>query len=258
MNPLLLVEDLSFSYENGRRIFDRVDFTLKGGDILSIIGPNGAGKSTLMNCLAGLRRANRGRILVDGADIPSLPVDQAARLVGYMQQTTSIVYDYLVEDVVLMGRAPYISTMRLPGEEDRQIARDAMEQMCITHLARRPFTELSGGERQQVMIARLLTQQPRLILMDEPTSALDFGNQQRTIRMIRDLSRRGFAVIMTTHDPDHAVMLGDKVGTIDREGRFLFGPADEIITSETLSRLYNTDILVEYIPSFGRKVCGCT
>ena len=160
--------------------------------------------------------------------------------------------------VVLMGRAPYISTMRLPGEEDRQIARDAMEQMCITHLARRPFTELSGGERQQVMIARLLTQQPRLILMDEPTSALDFGNQQRTIRMIRDLSRRGFAVIMTTHDPDHAVMLGDKVGTIDREGRFLFGPADEIITSETLSRLYNTDILVEYIPSFGRKVCGCT
>lgn len=257
MKPILQVEQLSFAYDNGRQIFTDVNFTLDSGDILSVIGPNGAGKSTLMNCLAGMRHANKGKVLVDGLDIQHAPVDKAAQLVGYMQQSVTVVYDYLVQDVVLMGRAPYISTMRLPSENDRQIAWEAMEQMGITHLADRPYTELSGGERQQVMIARLLAQQPKIIIMDEPTSALDYGNQQRTIRMIEDLSKRGFTIIMTTHNPDHAVMLGGKVGTVGRDGKFHFGTTDELLTDDMLTALYGVKIKVEYVEAFSRKVCSC-
>lgn len=257
MTPLLEVKKVGFAYRDDCWIFRDVSFSLERGDILSVIGPNGAGKSTLMNCLAGLQKASEGQVLIGSQDIQSAPVEQVARLVGYMQQSVSIVYDYTVQDVVLMGRAPYISTMKLPSEEDRRISREAIEKMGITHLAGRPYTELSGGERQQVMIARLLAQQPSLIIMDEPTSALDFGNQQRTIQMIRMLAQRGFAIIMTTHNPDHAIMLGGMVATIDRAGRFQCGAADQVLTDENLSELYGVKIKVEYVEAFSRKVCTC-
>lgn len=255
--PLLQVNKIGFSYKNGRRIFQDISFEMESGDVLSVIGPNGAGKSTLLNCLAGLCPVEAGMVLIDGQNLREIPAEQVARLVGYMQQNVSIVYEYSVKDVVLMGRAPYISTMKLPSSEDMRIAREAIENMHISHLSERPYTELSGGEKQQVMIARLLAQQPKLIIMDEPTSALDYGNQQKTIQMIRMLAQRGFSVIMTTHNPDHAVMLGGRVGAIDKTGCFRWGTADEILTDEFLSALYGIKIKTEYVPAFSRRICAC-
>ena len=165
------------------------------------------------------------------------------------------VYAFQVRDYIAMGRAPHLGLFRRPGREDLERVDRAMEDLGIAHLARKPCTQLSGGERQMVSVCRAVVQEPRLILFDEPTSALDFGNQARTISLIKRLSLRGYAVLMTTHNPDHAVMLDGTVGVLDREGRLRTGSAEEIVTEELLSRVYRIPVVISHVERAGRKAC---
>ncbi len=257
MSERLVVKDLSYAYPNGRKILENINFSLNDGDILSIIGPNGAGKSTLLNCLCGVFTPKTGEIIIDGIDISQAKVETVAKHVGYMRQNTDIVYDFKVRDVVLMGRAPYVGPLSLPSAQDKKTADEAIVSMGIDNLSDRLYTELSGGEKQKVLIARLITQQPRVIVMDEPTSALDYGNQRRTLDIIRDLSSKGYVIIMTTHNPDHALQVGGKVALISKDRDFVFGDGKDILKSETLSKLYGVNIRAEYVESFGREICSC-
>ena len=252
---LLEVQNASFSYPGFPDTFHGVNFSVEEGQVFTILGPNGAGKSTLLSCLAGLRRLSEGQILLGGQVLGNMSRRDVAALLGFVPQVLSSVYAYSVLEYVVMGRAPYISSLRRPTAADYRMAWDAIRSMGIEHLANRNYAELSGGERQQAAIARILVQNPRLILLDEPTSALDFGNQIKVIRMVRSLARRGYSVIMTTHNPDHAVMLDDTVGVLDHNGVLQVGRAAEIVTERVLTAVYQTEVKISYVENVGRTAC---
>jgi iron complex transport system ATP-binding protein len=130
-----------------------------------------------------------------------------------------------------------------------------MERMDILHLADRPYTEISDGERQQATIARVLVQQPKIILLDEPTSALDYGNQMRTLQLIKELARDEYVIVMTTHTPDHAILLDDTVALLDRKGTLSVGSVDAIMKEDILREVYRTDLKLIYVPEVGRMTC---
>lgn len=255
MNSLLEVDQAAFTYPGGKTVFKEVNFTISPGQILSIMGPNGAGKSTLLNCIAGFNSLDRGSIRIEGIPLPKMNRKTIARYIGYVPQIHNPAYGYSIRDFVVMGRAPYISTFRMPGREDFAKADAAIEAMGISHLAGRPYTDVSGGERQQATIARVIVQEPQIIMLDEPTSALDFGNQLRAVRMIKELAERGYAIIMTTHNPDQAMMLGGLVGILEKNGRFSVGKAQEIINEETLTELYQTEVKIPYVEQISRNAC---
>lgn len=255
MSVQLEIKNGAFGYPGGPMIFHDVSFAIEQGQVFCILGPNGAGKSTLLNCLANLYTLGSGEILLDGKPLHALSRREVAQWIGYVPQNQDPTYGYTVRDFVVMGRAPYISTMQLPTQADYDKADEALEVMGIAHLRERPYTDISGGERQQATIARVIAQEPKIILMDEPTSSLDFGNQLRTVRMIRALAQRGYAVVMTTHNPDHAIMLDDTVGILDREGQMVTGRTREVLSEQLLSQVYRVDVKIVHVDAVGRDAC---
>lgn len=252
---LLDVKAITFAYQGGETILQKVSFSLEAGQILSIIGPNGAGKSTLLHCLIGQLTPTTGEILVQGRPLYRMSRQEIARFIGYVPQDQNPVFGYDVRTFVVMGRTPYISTFRMPSKEDYRRADAVIEEMGIGHLANRPYTEISGGERQQAAIARVVVQEPRIVILDEPTSALDFGNQIRALHLVERLSKRGYGVIMTTHNPDHAIMVGGQVAALDRHGQLSVGPVAEIIRPDRLSAMYQVSVKVPYVAEVDRNAC---
>lgn len=252
---IMEVKNLSFHYHNSRTVFENVSFGLEQGEIMSIIGTNGAGKSTLLNCVANLFKPQTGEILLKGKSIKDMSLREIAKIIGYVPQTHNAVYAYTVLEFTVMGRTPHIGFLASPSAKDYKIAEEALDRMRVLHLKDKAYTEISGGERQQVLLARVLTQQPDLILLDEPTSHLDYGNQFRTVGMIKELSEQGFGIIMTTHMPDQAIILDGKVGVLDNEGHLTVGTAEDIMTAERLTSLYNLSIKTQFSDIAGRRIC---
>jgi iron complex transport system ATP-binding protein len=253
---LLEVRGAYFRYSAERYIFRDVNFSLDAGRILSIIGPNGSGKSTLLNCLAGLSRLNSGEIILDGKNQRNMKPREAAKVIGYVPQVHTPVYGYTVRDFVVMGQAPYIGTFASPGDREYEIAERAIASMGITRLSDRPYTEISGGERQQATIARVLAQQPKIIMMDEPTSSLDYGNQMKALSVLRDLAAAGKGIVFTSHDPGHALLLGAKVAAIRAKGDVSIGAAQDVVTKDMAEALYGVraEIVEVYDEAKGNHV----
>ena len=249
------IRDLNFSYPGGPPVLRQVELTLREGEILTVLGPNGAGKSTLLGCIMGLLPAPPEAIRLCGRPLSGMREREIARLVGYVPQNHTPVFDYTVLEFVLMGRVSLLSPLGRPGPEDRRAAEEALEAMGLAHLAQRPYTSISGGERQQATVARAIVRHPRVVLFDEPTAHLDFGNQLRVLRMVRRLSEEGYATVVTTHNPDHAILLGGTAAVLDREGRLRAGAAAELLTEELLRQIYDTQLLVRYQQELGRRVC---
>ena len=256
VNTVLEVENLSFSYFKEHLVFSEVGFKLKQGCILTILGANGAGKSTLMNCIAGMLRQKTGSIYLDGKDVTDMTFRDIATFIAYVPQIQNPTYAYPVREYVVMGRTPYIGAFALPKKADYDMAENALARLNLLHLMEKPYTEISGGERQMVTIARAITQEPRIIMLDEPTAHLDYGNQMRTIKLIRTLSEEGYAVIFTTHVPDHPLFLGGDVAvfTDGKNGNtVVVGEADSVLTDEMLSELYNAPVKTVRVD--GRRIC---
>jgi iron complex transport system ATP-binding protein len=250
------VNDVDFTYPGGKKkVLDGVNLTLDSGEILCILGPNGAGKSTLLSCLDGLLKPQHGEIILGGKDLRDLSVREIAKAVAFVPQSVNPAFDYSVLDYVIMGRAPNIGMLQRPGDADIAVCVDALKSLSIEHLATKSYMEISGGERQQVTIARAIAQNPKVILFDEPTAHLDYGNQHRVLLLIRSMCRRGYSVVITTHNPDHALLLGGKVAILNRDGKLKIGSPDVIVTERYLREIYQTDIRVAYIESAGRIVC---
>ncbi len=245
--------DLTFSYGE-RRILDHVSLSIQPGEVLAILGPNGAGKTTTLNAIAGLLSGYSGEILYDGEKRSSLSPRALALLVGYVPQTVASTFDYSVLEYVVTGCAPYIGTFSKPTEEHYRIAQKAMEHMGIAHLKEKSYCRISGGERQQAAIARVIAQHPRYIFLDEPTSHLDYGNQIRVLKTIRTLQQEGYGVVFTTHNPDHVLLLDAKVAVLNREGVLRMG-GKEVITAPFLSALYGTTLCVSVPEGTRRAVC---
>lgn len=250
------IKDLRFAYNSGsRNVLDGVSFDIEKGDVLSILGPNGAGKSTLLTCMMALNTPQSGSVLVDGKSIFDMSAQELAKKVSFVPQNLKPVFGYSVLEFVLMGRAPLISALGRPGKEDKAAAFEALEKMGLLELADRPYTEISGGEMQQASIARAIVRKPQVILFDEPTAHLDFGNQLRTLKVIKELSREGYTTVITTHTPDHAIMLGGRAAILDRQGKITVGSTDELLTEESLSEVYNAELKIRYFEELGRKIC---
>lgn len=245
------IESLSFAYDK-RPVLKDVSFSVQAGDFLSVLGPNGVGKSTLFRCLLGLLPQYKGSILLGGVDMRTLPRRELARRIAYIPQIHKPSFGYTVLDTVLMGTARQISMFAQPGQKQIQTALDALQRVGAAHLAERDFTYLSGGEQQLVLVARAIAQQAEVLVMDEPTSALDFGNQLRILKLVRELSNEGYAVLLSTHNPQHALSFATRVLAIAEGSVAALGTADDVLTSDLIRRLYG--IHVDFIETAAGRV----
>jgi len=253
---ILEVENIKFRYQaGGDDVLSGVSLAVGEGEVLSILGPNGAGKSTLLDCIAALRTHTFGEIRITGRNITGMKPREIARIISYVPQLHVPAFNYTVLDFVLMGRAPDIGLFQKPGERDAAAGYAALDEVGITHLAARPYTDISGGERQQAIIARAVCQQPKIILFDEPTAHLDYGNQHRILRLIRSLSERGYAIVITTHNPDHALLLGGNSAVLERGGKLICGSSQEILTGQRLSEMYGINLQITHVPQVKRTAC---
>ncbi|HEY2336131.1 MAG TPA: ABC transporter ATP-binding protein [Burkholderiales bacterium] len=240
---MLRVDSLAFGFP-GRTIGRDVSFSLADGEVTCVLGPNGGGKTTLFRTILGLLLPHEGKILLDEKTLGSLTRQEIARRIGYVPQGHSAYFGYTVRDFVLMGRTAHLGIFSSPSKKDRQVADRVLGSLGIAHLAERPVTEVSGGERQLALVARALAQEPRLLVLDEPTASLDFGNQVRVLERIVALARTGIAILFSSHDPDHAFLCSQRALLL-AEGRVLeSGAPREVIRPDTLQRLYGISVQV--------------
>ncbi len=245
--PLIEIRAAAFRY-GAREVFSGIDLDVFRGELLSILGPNGCGKSTLLRCIGGALTLQSGTVRLGQTDIATLDAAARARRIGFLFQNHIPSFPFPVLDVVSMGRAPHLGLFGVPSAKDIVLAERALDRVGVLHLKDRPYTEVSGGERQLVLLARTLAQQPEVILLDEPTSHLDLKNQVGSLRAIGELAAQGVTMIMTTHDPNHALQFGGRVVMMKPGGAIVAGPASEVITDAGLSATYGIDIAVLKAP----------
>lgn len=243
MNPdMLEIKGLSCGYGAGGTkehiVLSNFSLTLEKGDIWCILGRNGVGKTTLFKTMLGVLPPLGGTIKINGRSMEDMSRREIARAIAYVPQYHNPPFAFTVKEIIVMGRNAYIGTFGAPTAGDERIAEEVMEELEISHLANRKYTEISGGERQMVLIARAMAQCPELLMMDEPSANLDYGNQVRMLKMIGELSQRGISIVFTTHDPEHAFLCRAKVAAIIGCRETVTGEAEEIITEELIERMY--------------------
>jgi iron complex transport system ATP-binding protein len=249
----LEARDLSIGYP-GRLVGSGISLGLEPGEVLCLLGPNGAGKTTLFRTLLGLQRPLGGAVEIDGTSLARLRPAEIATRMAYVPQASVTDFAYSVLDLVLMGRTARLKPFASPSADDERIAREKLAGLGIADLAGADYTRISGGQRQLVLIARALAQEAPILVMDEPTASLDFGNQTMVLACIRDLAAEGYGIVLSTHDPDHALLVANRVAIMADGGLRALGQANDVVTAGMLSGVYRTVVLVEDTPS-GRRVC---
>lgn len=249
----LTVDDITFGYSTERNVLEHLTLKYDSPDVLCILGSNGQGKSTLLQCIIGAFPISAGSITVDGIPVGDYKARDFARKVAYIPQSHTPSFAYPVIDIVTMGRTSRMGYLSNPSKEDRAAAMAQLEYLGIAHLAEKPYTGISGGERQLVMIASALAQEPELMILDEPTAHLDFGNQYKFILLVEKLRARGMGVLMTTHFPDHALALDCPTAVLSGGRIVAEGNAHDIITDDAMGDLYGIEVHVEKIGA--RTIC---
>lgn len=234
-----------------KNILKNVTFSMERGEFLCILGANGCGKTTLLKTVLGIIKPSAGSVTLDGENIHMMDVKQLAKKIAYIPQAHMPPFPFTVREVVMMGRTPHLGYLSSPNSRDKQIVDDIINMLHISWMADTNYTKISGGQRQMVLIARALAQQPTLLMMDEPTASLDFGNQYTVLNKVIDLSENGMSVIMVTHDPSHASFCADSTlivqsGSIVEQGR----PCD-VIREDSMQRIYHTRVKISEIEMDG-------
>ena len=252
MKAVIQVRDAAFSY-GGPPVFEHVDLDIFAGRVCCLMGMNGCGKSTLIDCMLGVHECSSGQVLIGGEAVGHLKPADLAKQVAYVPQVHDRTFPYLVRDIVLMGRTAYQKGLSAPGEEDIARCEEAMERCGISNLADRPYTMISGGEMQMVMLTRALVQDTPVIIMDEPTAHLDFRNEQIFLETVVNLVKnRSIGVVIATHSPNQAFYF-EKAGLdiqvalmADASIRAL-GKPSEVLNEELLGEVYGMKVRIARI-----------
>jgi len=243
--PLLKFADITFSYPlASRMVLKDFNLEIENGSITTILGPNGTGKTTLLHLALGWLHPQKGQIYIENQPLGSYSRRQMGQKMGLVPQNENISFDYSLLEYVMLGRAPHLPPLAMPGEADYQIAVQALDRVGLADLKDRSIVNLSGGERQLVLVARALAQQPSLLLLDEPTSHLDLSNKVGLIHLLRDLSAQGVTIIFTTHEPEVASALATHLVLVKQGHVIESGTLEVVMTSESLSRLYQIPVQV--------------
>ncbi len=236
------VKHLSFNYGPNAVLKD-IDIEVEDGEVISLVGPNGAGKSTLLKCINRILKPSGGAVWVDGEDIRRLGLRKLARIFGYVPQATHHTFPATVFETVLLGRRPYLDWG--VSAENREIVYEMLTLLDLGHLAMRQFNELSGGEQQRVLIARALTQEPKVLLLDEPTSSLDLKHQLEVLsHLIAIVKKRGVAVIMAIHDLNLAAQYSDRIVFLKRGEIYRSGAPCDTLIPANIRTVYEVEVIV--------------
>lgn len=236
-----------------------VSFTVEPGDICCLLGPNGVGKTTLFKTILSLIKPLEGQVFMNGETIKGWSAARLSKHMAYVSQFHTPPFPYKVREVVLLGRVSQAGYFGKVSNLDYEIAEAAMADMGITHLRDIVYTDISGGERQLVMIARALAQEPQLLVMDEPTANLDYGNMVRVLGKIRSLRDKGYGIILTTHSPDQAFMCESTVVLLQRGGPLKFGFAADVINEKNMREAYGIGVkVIEFFDAHNRLVRMCS
>lgn len=238
-----------------KEVLRNVSFTLKEAKFTCLLGKNGVGKTTLFKTILGLLPIKGGEILYNGLPSSNFTAKEFAQFISYVPQAHGTPFPFSVLDVVLMGQYAHSKSMfEKPKTKHVEIAKECIQTLGIEKLTQKNFSKISGGEKQMVLIARAMAQQPKFIAMDEPTSNLDMGNQVRVMQLTQLLTENGYGVIMNTHSPQQVMEYADEVvllneGTVSHKGK-----PEEVLNAHTVSDLYNTPMeIVEAHTSLGNK-----
>lgn len=246
---LLKVEKGSFYYTLDTPILQNITFSLEEGEVMAIMGPNGIGKTTLLKCLMGILKWKSGHSLIEGKD-----TGDARKQIGYVPQAHRFSFPYSVRDMVVFGRAKYLSTFASPTIEDYKLADQALDEVGIINLKDKSCNRLSGGQLQMVLIARALAGQPQLLILDEPESHLDFCNQLTILKIMKGLAKeKGITCIMNTHYPDHALDIADKTLLLNGK-KFIAGRTNQILTEENMREYFGVDSMIVNVHTKDRDI----
>ena len=252
------IKNVTFAYSRkGPQVLQDVSFSTEEGDLLAVLGPNGVGKSTLFKCMLGFLKNYGGEIRLNGEDVSALSHKQIARQIAYIPQSTYPVFNYEVLDVVMMGLTSRLSLLSSPNQEHIREAQEALDSLGIGHLAQAGYGEISGGERQLVLIARALVQKSKILIMDEPTANLDYGNQFRVMQRVAGLAKNGYTIILSTHNPDHAFIYANRVVMMYGGKVIADGTPDDVLDAALIKKVYGVDVMVNSFENTCRthKLC---
>jgi len=253
----LNVKDLVCGY-GGNPATGKITLEVKSGEVVCILGPNGAGKTTFFKTIQGFIKPISGEVNFNHKQIHAWDRVSLARQIAYVPQVQSQPFPFRVMEVVVMGRAAHIGRFSTPSKQDYKKCEQIMEKLGIIQLKDKVYTKLSGGERQLVLIARALAQEPQLLMMDEATANLDFRNTVRVLQEVIYLSSESIGILMITHYPEHAFLCADKVALFRKNSAVSFGPASEILTEQTLSDAYGVVVKIPEVPfSNGERIKTC-
>lgn len=232
-----------------RPVLNGADICVSSGEIVALLGANGAGKSTLFRVMLGLEKMTRGDVLLDGASITTLRQREVARRIAYVPQAHVAPFPYLPRDVIMMGRLPATGLFAAPTDQDDAVVSEILARLKITSLAARPYTEISGGERQLVLIARALAQGAKILVMDEPLTGLDYGYQLKALRLFGELAAVGCGVLFSTHHPEHALKIASRVAVLANGKIIADDEPKKIITPEMIELIYGVHVDADLVAS---------
>ncbi|MBI2866621.1 MAG: heme ABC transporter ATP-binding protein [Chloroflexi bacterium] len=243
------IRGVSFAYD-GRAVLDDVSLEVLPGEMVALLGPNGSGKTTLLKVILGLLRPKQGRVFLDGHPVTELSRKHIAQQVAVVPQQFHMPFAFTVEEVVMLGRTPHLRPLVEEGPGDRAWVRAALEISGLGPLAGRPFNELSGGERQKVVMALALAQQPRVLLLDEPVAHLDIRHQAEALEVVQRLNReQGITVVAAMHDLNLACLYFDRLLLLHKGQVFADGTPGQVITTENLEGVFGARVEVVPHPS---------
>lgn len=255
---MIEIKNLSFAYKKNKpKVLENINVKIDAGNLIAVLGPNGAGKSTFFKCILGFMKNYEGQILLGGKEVRTLSRKEMAKMVAYIPQSETPIYNYTVLESVMMGTTGMLSPLQSPGKEQEDIAKEAMRYLDIEYLEKRGINEISGGERQLALLARAMAQKAKILIMDEPTANLDYGNQQHVMDHVKLMAEQGYTILVSTHNPEHALQYATHVLAIKDHHVLADGDAEHTLNEELIEKIYGLKVKIIELEIDGKHVRSC-